>query len=232
MRALVTFLKTTVVGGVVFLTPLVILLLVLGKAMAMARGALGPLIDKLPEVHFGGGRVALATLVCAATVLLLCFFAGMMALTRRGTQLGEWVEWRLLAQVPGYSLWRNVARTVAKLESGENASVKVALVEFDGGWRLCFLMETLRDGHVAVFVPDAPSPTTGELHYVPSARVRPLDVGVGAAMGCLKRLGAGSRALLGQASLAPDGGAPPPGTAESVNVRTKEGPTRTFGDEP
>lgn len=51
-------------------------------------------------------------------------------------------------------------------------------------------------GHVAVFVPGAPSPWSGSVYFMTEDRIKPLDASIKTAMGCVKRLGMGSNALL------------------------------------
>jgi uncharacterized membrane protein len=79
-------------------------------------------------------------------------------------------------------------------------------VEVDGGWQLAYLLEGIRDGWVAVFVPQSPTPMSGNVLYVPSERVRALDIGMGAAMKLVKQLGAGSAESLRSVDLALPGG--------------------------
>jgi uncharacterized membrane protein len=57
-------------------------------------------------------------------------------------------------------------------------------------------MERHDNGLYTVFVPSAPTPAAGAIYYLPEDRIRILDVPVSAAVGCVTRLGLGSRDLL------------------------------------
>jgi uncharacterized membrane protein len=83
-----------------------------------------------------------------------------------------------------------MAEGLTKVEQSD--SLKPVLVEVDGGWQIAYLLEALRDGWVAVFVPQSPTPMSGNVLYVPSERVRSLDMGMAEAMKIVKQLGAGS----------------------------------------
>ena len=71
------FLKTTVIGGLVFLVPLVVLGLVIGKAIGVMLIVAEPMASFLPVDSIGG--VALANLIALACIVLICFLAGLLA---------------------------------------------------------------------------------------------------------------------------------------------------------
>jgi uncharacterized membrane protein len=70
---------------------------------------------------------------------------------------------------------------------------------FVGGIRqIGFLVERIGDGRVAVFVPDAPTPSSGTILILAEDRIQVLDVPVPAVIKWLRSLGIGSRELLGK----------------------------------
>jgi uncharacterized membrane protein len=50
MKRLLKFLRTTLVGGLLFLVPIIVLVVILGKALALAHQLVDPLAEHLP-VH-------------------------------------------------------------------------------------------------------------------------------------------------------------------------------------
>jgi len=72
----------------------------------------------------------------------------------------------------------------------------VVLAGFNDAWQIGFQIEALKNGLVTVFVPDAPNPKSGTIHLITSDRVKFVDIAPAAALECLRRLGAGSDALL------------------------------------
>jgi hypothetical protein len=54
MRAISDFLRTTILGGILFLTPIVVLALILEKAFDLARRGLKPVATMIPpRLAFG-----------------------------------------------------------------------------------------------------------------------------------------------------------------------------------
>ena len=92
-----------------------------------------------------------------------------------------------------------MAEGLAHVESAE--SVDPALVSIEGGWQIGYLLEPLEDGWVTVFLPQAPTPMSGNVMYLPADRVRPLGITIGQAMALVKHIGVGSAEALGGTDL-------------------------------
>ena len=89
-----------------------------------------------------------------------------------------------------------MAEGLAHVESAE--SVHPALVSIEGGWQIGYLLERLENGWVAVFLPQAPTPMSGNVMYLPADRVRSLGMTMVQAMAIVERMGVGSvKALRG-----------------------------------
>ena len=82
MDPIKSFLKATLVGGLMFLVPVVLLAVVLRHALQFAGKVAMPIAKLLPISHFGG--VAVATLIAAAILLLIAFLAGLLRARQRG----------------------------------------------------------------------------------------------------------------------------------------------------
>ena len=197
MKAIKEFVKTTVVGGIVFLVPLILLILVLRHAMAFAGKIAGPVAEAFPAHKFAG--IAVATIIAAFVLLLLSFLAGLFARTGFGRDLARWLEDSLLGNLPQYRMVKTMAEGLAQVEDGQN--LRPALVSIEGGWQLGYLLEEVRAGWVAVFLPQSPTPMSGNVMYMPAERVRLLDMPIGEAVLLVKRLGAGSAQALRSADL-------------------------------
>ena len=86
--------------------------------------------------------------------------------------------------------------------------LKPTLVSIENGWQLGDSLESLEDGWVAVFLPQAPTPMSGNVMYLPTDRLRPLDISMIQAMAAPRnRLG---RSASRCRSAADDGGPPSP----------------------
>jgi uncharacterized membrane protein len=197
--ALKKFLKTTIVGGLLFLVPVVLLLVILGHAMRIVGKIAAPIAAAFPQHEIAG--VAIATLVAAVLLLLLAFLAGLVARTGTGRGVMRWFEESLLGGLPQYRMMKTMAEGLAQVEDA--GGIKPALVSIEGGWQIGYVLEEMHAGWTAVFLPQAPTPMSGNVMYMPSERVRPLDMPIGEAMLLVKRMGVGSANALRGADLTP-----------------------------
>ena len=185
------FLRATVVGGALFLVPLVVLLAILGKAheffqkMAIAITAALP-----PNVV---ASIPAPRIVAIVAIVLFCFLAGLYARTDLAKRSIAWLESVLLSNIPGYSFMKGLGEDIVGVEGATRREVVLARIE--DAWQIAFLIERLPDGQVAVFVPGAPSPLSGSIYLMTADRIKPLDVSAAAAMKCIKGLGLGSGKL-------------------------------------
>jgi uncharacterized membrane protein len=195
--ALKRFLKTTIVGGLLFLVPVILLIVILGHAMRIVGKIAAPIAAAVPENEIAG--VAIATLVAALMLLLFAFLAGLVARTDTGRSVMRWFEESLLGGLPQYRMMKSMAEGLAQVEDA--SGIKPALVSIEGGWQIGYVLEEMRTGWTAVFLPQAPTPMSGNVMFMPSHRVRLLDIPIGEAMLLVKRLGVGSADALRQADL-------------------------------
>jgi len=198
-RALREFVKTTIVGGLLFLVPVILLLVILTKAMQLVGKIAAPIAARFPVHEIAG--VAFASVVAALLIVLLAFLAGLAARTDTGRAVMRWFEESLLGGLPQYRMMKTMAEGLANIEGA--SGIKPALVSIEGGWQIGYVLEEMHAGWVAVFLPQAPTPMSGNVMYMPSDRVRLLDITIGEAMMLVKRLGVGSANALRRADLTP-----------------------------
>jgi len=94
-----SFLKTTVVGGIVFLVPIIVAVIILGKAFGIMTKLAAPLGKWIQVDRFGG--VALADLLAVVVIVGVCFVAGLIARNSRVTRAVESLESNALSSFPG-----------------------------------------------------------------------------------------------------------------------------------
>ena len=70
------------------------------------------------------------------------------------------------------------------------------MVNIEDAWQIGYLLEQLENDWVAVFLPQAPSPMSGNVMYLPADRVRPLGINMVQAVAIVKSLGVGSAKAL------------------------------------
>jgi uncharacterized membrane protein len=191
------FFKTTLIGGALFLLPLIVTLFLVGKAFKFMARVLTPLAAALPVPGVAGFLVA--DLLAILALVLVCFAAGLIARTGVGRWLGGSAENLILKKIPGFTLLKSMTRGEENL--GTDGEVGVVLFETEGGHALGFAVETHASGTVTVFVPSAPTPTAGAILYLPEDKVKRLDIPVKSAVKCIMQLGVGSKDLLDRAPI-------------------------------
>lgn len=188
MNPIKSFLKATLVGGLMFLVPVVLLALVLRHALQFAGKIAKPLAAVLPVSHVGG--VAVATIIAVALLLFIAFLAGLVSRTSPGRRVTHWFEESILGGMPQYRMVKSLAEGLSQIEGG--TGMQPVLMRGDEGWMLGYQMEELPNGWRVIFLPASPTPMSGNVIYVEASRVRPLDLSMREAMQLVKRLGIGS----------------------------------------
>lgn len=189
-------LKTTAIGGVFFLLPLIVIGALMGQILQVAWVAAKAVHEYLPITSVGGYGL----LVCCAILLLLllCFSAGVAARRSLGRRFTESVETYLLMLFPRYAIFKEQLTGNIGGEVLHNR-LKPVLVEMPEGQR--FAMEVERGlvddtSRVTVFLPGSPDPWSGSVVVVESCRVKRLDVPFAHAIATSEQLGRGSLALM------------------------------------
>jgi len=187
----VSFIKTTIIGGAVFLVPLVFLIFIIGKAVGFMMVIAEPLASWFPVDTVGG--VALANLLAILAVVLVSFIAGLIA---RHTMAGGFVktlESRVLVKIPGYTMVKGIK---SGFDATESDGMKPITVKLGTAERIALEIEKLPDGRSMVYIPSAPSPWSGITQILPADQVTYLDVPVTRVIELTERFGHGVDTVL------------------------------------
>lgn len=192
MKAIFDFVKTTLIGGLLVILPLVLMAILIKHGAEAIRPLLEPVLSRLPSGIPFPGVVALA--IESIVVIFGCFLIGLGFSSQIGRRVTNVLESRVFSKFPGYVLLRSLTR--GALGEEESVQFKVALTEMEGGLVPSFIIEEHPDGRYTVFVPSAPTPTSGAIYIFPREAVHVVDVPFSQAVGCLAQLGGGSNKLL------------------------------------
>lgn len=192
----VGFLKTTALGGVVFLLPLIVVGWLVGQAayfVWLAVDAVREPLDSVLPFH-SATSYTLLLLASLALVVLSCFGAGLLA--RRS--IGKWftgqAERYLLMLFPRYAVFKD--QLTGNLGEGETRGrLKPVFVRWQGADRIGMEVERDRDA-VTVYLPTAPDPWTGEVVVLPTQSVQEFRGDVGEVMATFEQLGRGTQRYL------------------------------------
>ena len=196
----IRFLRTTAIGGLLFLLPLIVVGALIGQVVPIVLTIAETLAGVLPGFLKTAGGIALLILLAIVILLLLCFGAGLLAQRSWGKRLSQAFEKNLLLLFPRYAILKD---QMADSIGGDQAKaqMKPVLVRFDDAQRIGFETERQEDaGLVAVYLPGSPDPWAGKVALVSADRVEPLNVEFGEAVATSEQLGRGSAALIAKSA--------------------------------
>lgn len=186
-----TFIKTTVMGGLLFLVPVVFLIFIFSEAMGFMLVIAEPMAKWLPIDTIAD--VVLANMIAIAFVILICFIAGLVGRNAMASGLVKKLESKVLMNIPAYTLIKGIKSGFDKDES--NAFKPVALMRGTTE-RIGLEIQQLADGRSVVFLPSAPNSFSGFTQIVPAEEITYLDVPVTEVVDLSKKFGFGVDELL------------------------------------
>jgi len=192
MKSSFHFFKTTGLGGLLFLVPIVVLILIIGKAFEIAKKFTVPLATALP--FNPAADIAVASLLAIAAIVLVCFLAGLLAKKRFAKKFVSWLENNILMKFPPYIFIKNTSQSMTGLEKAEG--MKPVLAQFDDAGQIAFEIERIEGGHVVVYIPGSPNPWSGDVCIMTKDRIKPLEISMAKALQCLRHVGRGSSKYL------------------------------------
>ena len=192
MKRLGLFLKTTTLGGLFILLPVVFAGFLISKAVGGVRLAAAEIISLLTGQS--PKAVNFPIVWAALLVLALSFVLGLIMRLQFVSRSGRRFEQAVLFRLPGYAALRNIINGLVQTE--REGMVKPALVSFGAGHYFAYVMEEHGDGLLTIFVPSSPSAASGSVQVVNQENVRLLKVGLSSVVAALNQWGAGTHKLL------------------------------------
>ena len=188
MKTIASLVKTTAIGGLVFLLPLVLLVVVFGKAFNIIKTVSMPLVNLISADKFVG--YAVADLITLTVLLVVTLLAGLLARSPVFDNFYKKIDAVILQVFPGYSYIKGMTGSLSDSEA-EQSLKPVAAIQ-DDTVLIGYEVERLSDGWVAVYLPGAPDARSGSVAYFTDDRIVPLDTDFAGMASCLKTLGSGS----------------------------------------
>lgn len=191
-----SFLKTTAIGGAVFLLPIAIIVVLLGYVYQNTVTVYEHLKPWSPFDSLSG--VALLFTVAVLLLLAACFAAGLLAQRAIGVQFAGTIEAQLMKVFPKYGIYKDLL--AGKIGGSHKVpSLVPVLVIRDGIHSLAFQADKLQSGLVVVYLPGSPDPWIGAIALVTPDKVQPIDVSFTEILGICERLGRDSSTPLSRA---------------------------------
>jgi len=174
MKGLVGFIKTSIVGGLFVLMPIMLFYLIFSEIMEVGVVLATPIADLFPAGTFDNTK---ATWVLAILLIVgTAFVLGLIMRFGPGRRLGCWLEEAVLMPLPGYRAIKDLTRSFG---SAQAQKFQPALVASGNRQRdLGYLIEDHGTGFATVLLPLAPTPLVGSLRVVPISQIELLDIGL------------------------------------------------------
>jgi uncharacterized membrane protein len=183
--------RTMFVGGLIFLVPFAMILLVFGKVFSVALRLAEPAEKMIPIESVAG--VALADILAVAIILLACLLAGAVATSTRGQRIQRRIDGWLLNLIPRYAFVKSMTESIGGQK--ENTLTPV-LVRFDDLSQIAFEVERGPDELVTVYLPGSPDPWSGSVAQVTADRIDVLAADFASVVRSLRKIGRGPSALI------------------------------------
>jgi uncharacterized membrane protein len=195
MKQLYEFLKTTALGGVFAMLPVLLLYLLISEALDLIVVLATPIADLFPPGTFD--KVEFPVILGLILILGVSFLTGLGLRSDTARRFGHWIERTIFARLPAYNAFKRL--TTGFGEVGKDGAFRAAvLTSADGDRELVYIVEEHGDGHLTVLVPWAPAGLAGTLKIVDGKRVELLDANIGDVLKVLSYWGVGARDLLGK----------------------------------
>jgi len=180
MKKTVGVLKTTAIGGLVFLLPLIVIGMLVGQVvqvvMSVAGALEGPLEGFLEWLVPHDRVLGYALLIFLALDLVLVglFIAGLVARRTIGRYFSQKIERMLTLFFPKYLIIKQ-QMTGSLDHEGSRKTMKPVVIEYDDFSEIAFETSRLDNGKVAIYLPGSPDPWSGRLIFMEANRVKPLE---------------------------------------------------------
>ena len=194
MNRIKTFIKTSIVGGLVVILPAALLFLIFKWLFNWVTDIIQPLTDLV--LARGQFQEFVADAIVIGIILAICFVVGTVIKTKVGRFIQENLENRILKIAPGYPTIKSIVMQFIGKKKSPFSSVALVRPFENETLMTAFITETHDDNWYTVFVPTGPNPTTGFIFHLKGTYVHAVNVAVEEALRTVISCGAGSTNLI------------------------------------
>jgi uncharacterized membrane protein len=174
------------IGGVVFLAPLVVLIWLAVKAGRFLHRLAEPLLRILPPGPITGPVVVDVFVI--ACVIVACFLAGLLAHFSMANRFVAKAEANVLWRIPGYGIIKGLT---SSLDPRAVPDLRPVLVHFDDYAQIAFEVDRTADGRRVIYLPSAPEPRTGSVIVMEADQVDDLPLSFMSTAAAIRSVGHG-----------------------------------------
>ena len=185
------FLKTTVLGGLFILLPLMLLWIGLREIGGLLALMAAPIADIFVDFFPAGFFEDLSAPGVVAFFLIVgtSFILGLAAKSDWLTSIGRSIEKSVLYKVPMYRMLKIISSALIDTASGN--VVPGLITDGKGGGEPCYVVEKHKDGRATVLVPWSPASFAGSIKVVQQSDIEFLSCSLDDYARSLSHIGVG-----------------------------------------
>jgi uncharacterized membrane protein len=193
MKQLLEFLKTTAMGGLFVLLPLVLFYLLLSELLQVVVALATPIADLFPKGTFD--QVKMPVVIGTILIVGASFLFGLALQSEYLRRLGLWIERTLLYRLPLYDAVKRMGRGLVGAQ--EDSAFRSGVFSSSNGEKeIVYVIEDHGDGQMTILCPFAPASFAGSVKIVSADRIEILETSFGDASRVIAHWGLGARDLL------------------------------------
>ena len=124
MKTIASLAKTTAIGGLVFLLPLVLLVVIVGKAFNIVKVVSTPLGNLISAEKVAG--YAVADLLALTVLLVVALLAGMLARSPAFDNFYKKIDAIIMQVIPGYSYIKGMTGNLSDSEAEQSPRISTS----------------------------------------------------------------------------------------------------------
>ena len=178
--------KSLIVGGVFLILPLVLIIMLGGKAVQILLPVGRMIVDYFHLTTVLGATAV--TVVCIVLILLLCYAGGLLLAKGFGLKWSRSMEEKMFLLSPGLQMLKY--RVLGDYPNPLYDQWEAVLLKVDIAYRIAFITGRLDDGYLSLYLPDAPRMDAGEIQYVKESEAEYHPISMKQAMDAINSFGA------------------------------------------
>ena len=195
MKKLLEFFKTSLLGGLFVLLPLVLFYLLLAEMLELIVAMATPIADLFPKGTFD--KVKAPVVIAIMLIAGASFVFGLALRSENLRRFGLWIERTLIGRLPLYGAVKSLSRGLAGAKE-DNVFQPAVLTSANSEKEIVYVIEDHGNGQVTVLVPWAPAAFAGSVKIISGDRIEMLGASLGDTSRVLSHWGVGARDLLGK----------------------------------
>jgi uncharacterized membrane protein len=193
MKKIVELFKTSFLGGLFVLLPLLLFYLLLTELLQVVVALATPIADLFPKGTFD--QVKMPVVLGIILIVGACFLFGLALRSASLRRLALWIERTLLDRLPLYNAVKQMGRGLVGAQ--DDAAFRAGIFSSSNGEKeIVYVIEAHGDGQITILCPFAPTSFAGTVKIVSADRIEILETSFRAASNVIAEWGMGARKLL------------------------------------